>query len=277
MIKEIHCFGTSHTAGGGFEFFNKEKASKLKKIYTERPFKQFNYSYPGRLQELIGSGVKVFNHGKSGYGNERMYRIAFDLIMNDTISLSEKLFIFEFSFLGRKEFYSNTIDDHFIVNYEILKDDLNVCGISQEYFINHNETYELLKNKVIPFMNETIQTENQLKTLRINNKFFVDFLLQQKVNFLFSTPPYGEKTDFKKDLIKNKYIEYNPTENNLYGYYFSNGWTITKETNGFINDSHAGLHGNLQIAKRILEKINKIYNYECIEYRYDDKFNNTLI
>jgi endo-beta-N-acetylglucosaminidase D len=126
-------------------------------------------------------------------------------------------------------------------------------------------------------MNETIQTENQLKTLRINNKFFVDFLLQQKVNFLFSTPPYGEKTDFKKDLIKNKYIEYNPTENNLYGYYFNNGWTITEETNGFINDSHAGLHGNLQIAKRILEKINKIYDYEYIEYRYDDKFNNTLI
>ena len=63
MIKEIHCFGTSHTAGGGFEFFNKENASKLKKTYTERPFTQFNYSYPGQLQKLIGNGVKIFNHG----------------------------------------------------------------------------------------------------------------------------------------------------------------------------------------------------------------------
>ena len=120
MIKEIHCFGTSHTEGGGFEFFNQNIASKLKKIYTEQPFTQFNYSYPGQLQKLIGSGVKVFNHGKSGYGNERMYRIAYDLIMNNEDSLSEKLFIFEFSFLGRKEFYSNTLKDHFIVNYEII-------------------------------------------------------------------------------------------------------------------------------------------------------------
>jgi len=273
MIKEIHSFGTSHTAGGGFEFFNKEKASKLKKTYTERPFTQFHYSYPGQLQKLIGNGVKVFNQGKSGYGNERMYRIAYDLIMNNTNSLSEKLFIFEFSFLGRKEFYSNTFKDHFIVNYEILKDDIDINGISQTYFINHNETYELLKNKVVPFIKETIQGENQIKTLEMNNSFFVDFLLQQNVNFLFATPPYGEKTDFKEDL-KNKYISYTNAENTLYGYYFNNGWTIEKETNGFINDSHAGLYGNLQIAKRILENIDKIYDYQYIEYKCDDKSEN---
>jgi hypothetical protein len=59
------------------------------------------------LQKLIGKGVKIFNQGKSGYGNERMYRIAYDLITKNIQSLSEKLFIFEFSFLGRKEFYSN--------------------------------------------------------------------------------------------------------------------------------------------------------------------------
>jgi hypothetical protein len=273
MIKEIHCFGTSHTEGGGFEFFNQEIASKLKKIYTEKPFTQFNYSYPGQLQKLIGGGVKVFNHGKSGYGNERMYRIAFDLIMNNTDSLSEKLFIFEFSFLGRKEFYSNTLKDHFIVNYEILEDGVNINGISQTYFINHNKTYELLKNKVVPFINETIQGENQIKTLRMNNKFFIDFLLQQNVNFLFATPPYDEKNDFKQDL-KDRYIPYTDKENSLYGYYFNNGWTITEETNGFINDSHAGLNGNKETAKRILENIDKIYDYEYIEYAYDDESKN---
>jgi hypothetical protein len=273
MIKEIHCFGTSHTEGGGFEFFNQTRASKLKKIYTEKPFTQFNYSYPGQLQKLIGSGVKIFNHGKSGYGNERMYRMAYDLIMDNIESLSEKLFIFEFSFLGRKEFYSNTLKDHFIVNYTILEDGANVNGISQTYFINHNETYELLKNKVVPFVKETMQGENQIKTLRMNNKFFIDFLLQQKVNFLLATPPYGKETDFKEDL-KNKCIKYTDTENTLYGYYFRNEWTITKETNGFINDSHAGLYGNKETAKRILENIDKIYNYEYIDYVYQNESEN---
>ena len=273
MIKEIHCFGTSHTEGGGFEFFNQERASKLKKIYKEKPFTQFHYSYPGQLQKLIGSGVKVFNHGKSGYGNERMYRIAYDLIINNEDSLSEKLFIFEFSFLGRKEFYSNTLNDHFIVNYEILENGANINGISQTYFINHKETYELLKNKVIPFMKETMQGENQTKILRMNNKFFIDFLLQQNVNFLLATPPYGDENDFKQNL-KEKYIEYTDVERTLYGYYSINKWTITEESNGFINDSHAGLYGNNQIAKRILETIDKIYNYKRIEYVYVDDFEN---
>ena len=277
MIKEIHCFGTSHTEGGGFEFFKQEIASKLKKIYTEKPLTQFNYSYPGQLQKQIGGGVKVFNHGKSGYGNERMYRIAFDIIMNSADSLSEKLFIFEFSFLGRKEFYSNTLKDHFIVNYSILEEGADINGISQTYFVNHKETYELLKNKVIPFMNETIQGKNQINTLRMNNKFFVDFLLQQNVNFLFATPPYSDKSDFNQDL-KDKYIPYTNNENSLYGYYFNNGWTIEKETNGFINDSHAGLRGNLEIAKRILENIDKLYDYERIEYVcVDDVRNKKLL
>jgi hypothetical protein len=278
MIKEIHCFGTSHTAGGGFEFFNKVGTSKLKKTYTERPFTQFNYSYPGQLQKLIGNGVKVFNHGKCGYGNERMYRIAYDLIMNNLDSLSEKLFIFEFSFLGRKEFYSNTLKDHFVVNYTILENGINanINGISQTYGLNHNETYNLLKNKVAPFIEETIQAENQIKTLKMNNKFFVDFLLRQNVNFLLATPPLGEKTDFKDDL-ENKYISYTDTENTLYGYYFNNGWTITEETGGFINDNHAGLRGNLEIAKRILENIDKLYDYEYIEYEYDNESENKKI
>jgi hypothetical protein len=276
MIKEIHCFGTSHTAGGGFEFFNKEKASKLKKVYTERPFTQFYYSYPGQLQKLIGNGVKVFNHGKSGYGNERMYRIAYDLIKNKNESLSEKLFIFEFSFLGRKEFYSNTLKDHFIVNYEILEDGANINGISQTYFINHKETYELLKNKVVPFIKETMQGENQIKTLAMNNRFFVDFLLQSNVNFLFATPPYGFKDGFKEEYeqLKKHYIEYSDTESTLYGYYYKNGWTIENETNGFIDDNHAGLYGNNETAKRILENINKLYQYEYIEYKYDNESEN---
>ena len=282
MIKEIHCFGTSHTHGGGFEFFNRERESKLKKIYTEKPFTQFNYSWPGQLQKLIGDGVKVYNHAKSGYGNERMYRIAHDLVTKDIESLSEKLFIFEFSFLGRKEFYSNTIKDHFIVNYEILEEGANINGISQTYFENHLETYKLLKNKVVPFIKETMNGANQIKTLRMNNRFFVDFLLKNNVNFLLATPPYGY--NHQNDLpgvkyeLKNNYIWYSDTENTLYGYYYNNGWTIANETDRFIDDNHAGLHGNRETAKRILENINRIYQYKSIGYTYnDDSKNKKLI
>ena len=278
MIKEIHCFGTSHTHGGGFEFFNRERESKLKKIYTEKPFTQFNYSWPGQLQKLIGDGVKIYNHAKSGYGNELMYRIAYDLITNDIQSLSEKLFIFEFSFLGRKEFYSNTLKDHFIVNYEILENGANINGISQTYFENHLKTYELLKNKVVPFIKETMNGANQIKTLRINNRFFVDFLIKNNVNFLLATPPYGYNHENNlpgvKYELEDNYIWYSDTENTLYGYYYKNGWTIANETDGFIDDNHAGLHGNTETAKKILENINRMYKYKSIGYTYKDDFEN---
>ena len=82
MIKEIHCFGTSHTEGGGFEFMHREKSTELKKFYTEEPFTKENYSYPGNLQKLVGKDIKVYNHAKSGYGNERMYRLVYEILNN---------------------------------------------------------------------------------------------------------------------------------------------------------------------------------------------------
>ena len=281
MIKEIHCFGTSFTHGCWFEFHSNLKRENLLKYYKEKPFTQFNYSWPGQLQKLIGDGVRVYNHAKSGYGNERMYRIAYDLITEDIQSVSEKLFIFEFSFLGRKEFYSNTLKDHFIVNYEILENGANVYGIAQNYFENHVETYELLRNKIVPFVKETMQAENQIKTLRMNNRFFIDFLLQNNVNFLLATPPYG--FDHENDLdgvrinLEDKHIQYSDTENTIYGYYYKNGWTITNETNGFIVDNHSGFHGNKETAKKILETIDKLYEYEHKGYTYNEPENKKLI
>jgi antitoxin component YwqK of YwqJK toxin-antitoxin module len=37
MIKEIHCFGTSFTHGGGFEFHSNLKRENLLKYYKEAP------------------------------------------------------------------------------------------------------------------------------------------------------------------------------------------------------------------------------------------------
>jgi len=281
MIKEIHCFGTSFTHGGGFEFHSDLKRENLLKCYKEKPFTQFYYSWPGQLQKLIGDGVKVYNHAKSGYGNERMYRIAYDLITEDIQSLSEKLFIFEFSFLGRKEFYSNTLKDHFIVNYEILENGANVNGIAQSYFENHVETHQLLRNKVVPFIKETIQGENQMKTLKMNNRFFIDFLLQNDINFLLATPPYefndGTNLDTIKMQLEDRYIKYSETETTLDGYYRKNKWTITNETNGFIVDNHSGFYGNKETAKKILETIDKIYEYKHDIYTYVESENKKLI
>lgn len=253
MIKEIHCFGTSFTAGGGFEFFSKIKKEKLLENYTEKPFTQFYYSYPGQLQKLIGDDIKVFNHGKSGYGNERMYRKAFDII--DTAdTVNDKVFVFEFSSLGRKEFWSNTHNKHIIVNYNFNDDgSIWVTGISEEYFLNDMDVRLSLKDIIEPFMLETIKFEVQEKLVNQNTEFFIDYLLHNKINFLVIQEPLYEKS---KNKILPYTIDFGNGMHNMINFSFENSLTITAETNGKIQDLHNGFMGNKLVAKKIANKLN---------------------
>jgi len=106
-LKNIYCFGTSYTAGGGFEFNSLDKRDFLIDIYskTNIPLEKNNFSYPGQLQYLLNDSIKVHDLGKNGYGNERMYRLIFDITTQPKFDKQSSLFLIEFSDLGRKEFY----------------------------------------------------------------------------------------------------------------------------------------------------------------------------
>jgi hypothetical protein len=256
MIKEIHCFGTSHTEGGGFEFMHRGKNIELKKFYTEQPFTKENYSYPGNLQKLVGKDIKVYNHAKSGYGNERMYRLAYE-VLNDGNPNDEKLLLLEFSYVGRKEYYSKSINDYFIANYSFNeKGYINYLEIAQTYFYpSYKNIEKLLKPLVLDFMTETIDFNIQEKTMKMNNDFFIDYLLYNNINFLLTCPPLGKDLNEK---IENNLIEFEKFQYDLYEFTVKNKLTIRDETNNKSNDGHAGLEGNKQIAKIIFDKINNL-------------------
>jgi hypothetical protein len=260
MIKEIHCFGTSHTEGGGFEFMHKVRNMELKKFYKEEPFTKQNYSYPGQLQKLFGKDIKVYNHAKSGYGNERMYRLAYDVLNNSTPN-NEKLLLLEFSFVGRKEYYSKSMNDYFIANYSFNENgDINYLDVAQTYFASSYKNLEkLIKPLVSDFMKETIDFDIQEKTMKMNNDFFIDYLLYNNVNFLLTVPPYFNQIGRgSNEKIKNNLIKFGNHQYDLYGFAVHNKLTIKDETNGEIIDDHAGLEANKQIAKIIFDKINNL-------------------
>jgi hypothetical protein len=260
MIKEIHCFGTSHTEGGGFEFMNREKNIELKKFYTEEPFTKENYSYPGNLQKLVGKDIKVYNHAKSGYGNERMYRLVYDVLNNGKPN-DEKLLLLEFSYVGRKEYYSKSINDYFIANYSFNeKGFIQNLDMAQTYFVSSYKNVEkLLKPLVYEFMTETIDFDIQEKTMKMNNDFFIDYLLYNNVNFLLTSPPYFLQPRFgTEEKIKNNLIEFEEFVDDLYVFVEKNKLRIRDETNNEILDGHSGLEGNKKIAKIIFDKINNL-------------------
>jgi hypothetical protein len=260
MIKEIHCFGTSHTEGGGFEFMHRIRNTELKQFYKEEPFTKENYSYPGNLQKLVGKDIKVYNHAKSGYGNERMYRLVYE-VLNDGKPNDEKLLLLEFSYIGRKEYYSKSINDYFIANYSFNEDGyINNLDVAQTYYAHsHKKIEDLLKPMVYEFMTETIDFSIQEKTMKMNNEFFIDYLLYNNINFLLTSPPQFLQPRFgTEEKIKNNLIEFEEYVCDLYFFIEKNNLRIWDETNDMIRDGHAGLEGNKRIAKIIFDKINNL-------------------
>ena len=114
MIKKIYCFGTSHSAGGGFHDKN---VKNVYKNIVDNPSME-TCSWPGIFKTYLDKNIEVINLAESGAGNERVYRLVFDLITNPKIKNEESLLLIELSTLGRKEFYSNTFKDYVICNYD---------------------------------------------------------------------------------------------------------------------------------------------------------------
>ena len=312
MIGKIYTFGTSCTAGGGFEFncvykhrdlrgniTRKTRGEFIKSIYNEKPYTQNNYSFPGQLQKLLDiekSNIKVINISKQGYGNERIYRKFFDIlkISNNQDEIKNSLFIFEFSDLSRKEFYHIPSKNHLIMNYladdEIVQD----CSIQKSYFYDTNserkiykEDYQLFKT----FREEFIEVDNESKDVTRNLLMFLDYLKFNKINFIISAMP---------ELIHPKYYdEIKKYEKYCMEFGFDNGkkyksfhrfqneeeLTISDETFGAYRDQHGGLYSNKIIAKNILnELIQKGYlKTDIIKIKKDKKIdfriqmNNTLM
>lgn len=264
-IKNIHCFGTSFTEGGGFEFDSSQKNTELlKSIYksTKEELTRYNFSWPGQLEKLLPN-IKVFNHAKSGFGNERMYRVADEIISDDNFNKDENLFIFESSWLGRKEYFLNSIGDYVIFNYTFRKTHEDMTGVGYNYLYDNKEIQQKLdkfKKIILPFFKETFkEKEVELQILR-NGRFFLSFLKQKKINFLFVD---SFLLDEIKDKNKVTFKVENETYEDLGQLVHSNKYSIENETSGKINDKHLGYFGNKLVAVTVFNKlIKEQYIYE---------------
>lgn len=296
-IKKIYTFGTSQTAGGGFEFesrvdapqyngdiFIKERGDALKHLYKDigQELTQFNFSWPGQLQNALGNDVEVINLAKSGYGNERMYRLTYDLVRKHLDELDSILFIYEFSYLGRKEYYLDEIEDYVIVNYSFPDEAGGIPklhGVANEYFFDENPNIYKNTDFFKEIIEKTINFNNQLDLMRMNQLSFLSFLKTAGINFLLSSEPWddnrihGDLINFDKNQIDfyqytNKFG--NPLSMNL-------DTSITTETNGIFFDGHNGIIMNNFIGGCVYNELidrnlivgNKLNIYRPTNYDLD--------
>ena len=259
MIKKIYCFGSSHTEGGGFH--DSDMVNHLYKTVIDEPTMS-TLSWPGVLQSILGKSVDVHNYGKSGSGNERIYRMVFDLIFGENefngteFNKEETLILIEPTNLDRKEYYSNTINDHVVVNYSAMnpKSITNFHVVENHYFEKHRGINKKLNKKLyFEFIKETMSFDSQVNLLQKNLIMFFSFLKLHNINFkivngcnifapnqekywIFDTIPY---------VFEGK-MEYDFTD-----YAMKNGKLIQNETSGEINDPHQGYFVNRVVSQTI--------------------------
>lgn len=286
-IKYIHCFGTSHTAGGGFEFETnyKPRTEILKTLYgsIDEPLTQYNFSYPGQLQNFVGKDIKVFNNGKQGFGNDRMYRIAYDIITNDHFKVHENLFLFEFSGIGRTEFYLNKIKDFITINYQhridkngnLTYDGVDLIGVSHSYFYETEEFLDYVKENNTFYesvVKNFISYETESKKIFRESEFFISYLLKCKINFYYTAPPivWPEFDDETKNIVFGDGIHFKKN-NSILQFSSENNLTIRDETNNQYEDDHNSYKSNKLVSHIIYNKLisDKIIDGEPLEIDWE--------
>jgi len=261
-IKNVYCFGTSYTAGGGFEF---DKDKKLVHLYKNLgiPLIQYNFSWPGLLQLIVGTDIQIHNLAKSGYGNERIFRKTLDVIQDKNGKTDDSLFIFEFSGLGRKEYFFNELNDYVICNYNFDDNDNALMhGIANGYFEDTDTTKELLTEHeplFKEFMQKTINFKNQHIIYERNLLLFISFLELNNINYLingniFLNPKMGNTIpNFSNKILQFK--DKTGKVGDLVRYFNSYNLTLEDETRGIIKDGHCGYVGNKIISEMIYNQL----------------------
>jgi hypothetical protein len=292
VIKKIYCFGTSHTKGAGFHL---PQAKELYKDIVDNPSME-SCSWPGIFKTYLKNDIEVINLSECGAGNERIYRLVFDLISNPKFNKDETLFLIETSNLGRKEFYSNTVDDYVICNFDTNNPSAGNFDVVKEYYKEEGNLPKDVKKKYRDFLIETTHFHSSLKRLQMNLLFFLNFLESYDINFELTS--YDEEI-FSPNQIKSfhkKYsgIKYNfdgKNSNTWYndGYGGSKKYLFDKETQNIITDGHQGYWCNEIVAKTIynhlidkkwingITKEIKSSHKDFLEFKKNLRFENFLI
>jgi len=263
-------------------------------------------SWPGIFKTYLKNDIEVINLSECGAGNERIYRLVFDLISNPKFNKDETLFLIETSNLGRKEFYSNTVDDYVICNFDTNNLSADNFDVVKEYYKEEGNLPKDVKKKYRDFLIETAHFHSSLKRLQMNLLFFLNFLESYDINFELTL--YDEEifspNQIKSFLTKGSYIfdtnkkysgiKYNfdgKNSNNWYndGYGGSKKYLFDKETQNIITDGHQGYWCNEIVAKTIynhlidkkwingITKEIKSSHKDFLEFKKNLRFENFLI
>jgi hypothetical protein len=283
LINKVYFFGTSHTAGGGFEFESKLKfnigeessgnpniprgefvKSIYKDLFPEEELTQENFSFPGQFRKLCNNrnlNIDVVNISKQGYGNERIYRKFYEVLKDKNFNKEKSLFIFELSDIERKEVYYTPLNSHITLNYNAVDRNfytndvslkqskktnyVELGGYAKSYWYEDDSDLEILKKDKQFFENYITKTISAETQIQQLNINNINFLSFLKLNnFNFLISEMHNCLD----TTLSQYYDF--IDNHIISYYD----TEKKYKRGFIDFTHK----------------NKLLIVDETEYKYTD-------
>lgn len=268
MIDKIYAFGTSHTAGGGFEFNttdDKPNPNIYKKFIDSE--NHFDYSFPSILSRMID--IPVENHAKQGYGWERVTRKIFEVISREDFKSDSSLFLIECSSFDRQEFWNNLINDYVIVNsHPNEMHEVETISIANDYFYQSNEMSDMihgLKPDFSKFLHTTSNVDKLIEKLQINFLFLISFLEKNNIRYYLTNgdiplPPQLQKfTNHHNKILSYQLYDFKKKEQRTVENWVEEASffeiTITHESTQKVKDNHQGYSVSEFIAETIYNRM----------------------
>lgn len=267
-LKKIYAFGTSHTAGGGFEFdtiSDSPNPDIYKKVINSE--NHFDFSYPSILGNL--TNLPVDNRAKQGYGYEKVTREIIDVIGSDSFDKDSSIFLIEVSNWDRQEFYYNDINDYVIINSydetDITEDEIS---IAHDYHFQSRDIISKLDNSksiFTNFLSKTFNKDISIQKLQTNFLFLINLLENNGINYYLTNgdvvlpPAYNPYLNHTDKIIKYELYNRNTNKNikvNSWVDCVSDfGLTIIDESQNQVKDNHQGLSVSMYVANTIYNKM----------------------
>ncbi len=249
-FNKIYTNGCSFTGAGGLNFkFVRDKYKQILNIDLSDDYIQ--YAYPNVISKALN--IDIINDAVSGGSVNRLIRKTYQYVYDNQHTISDTLFILEIPPMWRDEVYSNQLDRLMNLTWGTIKTpDKDLTDVAAGYdisdmkkvhkelqsyfynFVNTDFEYKRSMNSMLGLM--YFLKHKNIKVVLIDNASFQNFLHRNGLEHDFNFISFGQ---------------YEMQE-----WFVMNRLRIDDELKVKI-DGHAGVEGNKEIARIVLNYLYK--------------------
>lgn len=247
---KIYTNGCSFSCAGGLHW------NKIKNLYKEKLSvdidNHLDFAYPTLVANNFN--VPIDNESISGGSINRLVRKTYEYIYKNIDNVKNTLFILEIPPMWRDELWSNKLDRTLNITSGLLHaPDTDLTDISNGY---GRHEFKKIYNEVLVYFDSFINPDFEDKKSFNSIIGLISFIKLLNINYIIL-----DNSHFHHYLLKNNMKDANFNfcffENIQMQHWFRiNKLTINDELKMDI-DGHAGVEGNKQISKFVIDYINK--------------------